>query len=174
LADKINNIKNSAPSAPSAVSDILLTVNGISYSTKASPSMRLLDFLREELHLTGTKEGCGEGECGACMVLLDGQPVNACLVLLGQCHGHAVTTIEGLDAPSIFKAFENTGAVQCGFCTPGIVITVYALLQQNPQPTVPEIKAALAGNLCRCTGYKKIIEAVQTAARTSKACGTIN
>jgi len=157
----INTNKNSAPSACSAVSVVSLTVNGITRTSKASPSTRLLDYLREELKLTGTKEGCGEGECGACMVLLDGKAVNSCLVLLGQCANRKVITIEGIDAPELFKAFEETGAVQCGFCTPGFVVSAHALLQQNPHPTVAEIKEALSGNLCRCTGYKKIIEAVE-------------
>jgi len=144
-------------------SAVKIIVNGITYFPTASPSTRLLDYLREELKLTGTKEGCGEGECGACMVILDGQAVNSCLVLLGQCHGREVTTIEGINAPELFRAFEKTGAVQCGFCTPGFVVSAYALLQQNPHPTEAEIKEALSGNLCRCTGYKKIVEAVEMA-----------
>jgi len=144
---------------------VKITVNGISYSTNASPSTRLLDYLREELKLTGTKEGCGEGECGACMVLLDGKAVNSCLVLLGQCYDREVTTIEGLDAPELFRAFAKTGAVQCGFCTPGFIVSAYALLQKNPHPTAAEIKEALSGNLCRCTGYKKIVEAVTLAVK---------
>lgn len=155
------NNKNSATSATSAVYKISLIVNGITYHPKASPSTRLLDYLREELKLTGTKEGCGEGECGACMILLDGKAVNSCLLLLGQCADRKVTTIEGIDAPELFKAFEETGAVQCGFCTPGFIVSAYALLQKNPHPTEAEIKEALSGNLCRCTGYKKIIEAVE-------------
>lgn len=155
-------IENKNKSSVLSVSSVVkITVNGISYSTKTSPSTRLLDYLREELKLTGTKEGCGEGECGACMVILDGQAVNSCLVLLGQCHGREVTTIEGIDAPELFSAFEKTGAVQCGYCTPGFVVSAYALLQQNPHPTEAEIKEALSGNLCRCTGYKKIVEAVE-------------
>ncbi len=158
MADKNIYTKNSAYSATSAVKII---VNGITYFPTASPSTRLLDYLREELKLTGTKEGCGEGECGACMVLLDGKAVNSCLVLLGQCDGREVTTIEGIDAPKLFRAFEKTGAIQCGFCTPGFVVSAYALLQQNPHPTATEIKEALSGNLCRCTGYKKIVEAVE-------------
>jgi carbon-monoxide dehydrogenase small subunit len=164
-ADKLSKNTNSTISASSAVSEIVLTVNGISRLPKASPSTRLLDYLREELKLTGTKEGCGEGECGACMVLLDGKAVNSCLVLLGQCNGREVTTIEGIDAPALFKAFEETGAVQCGFCTPGFVVSAYALLQKNPHPTTAEIKEALSGNLCRCTGYKKIVEAVEMAVK---------
>ena len=149
----------------SVSSEVSLSVNGMSRTPKASPSTRLLDYLRDELKLTGTKEGCGEGECGACMVLLDGKAVNSCLVLLGQCAGREVTTIEGIDAPELFKAFEETGAVQCGFCTPGFVVSAYALLRQNPHPTVAEIKEALSGNLCRCTGYKKIVEAVEEAVK---------
>ncbi|MFA4838512.1 MAG: (2Fe-2S)-binding protein [Candidatus Neomarinimicrobiota bacterium] len=166
MSDRSKIIKKiSATSAFSAVSSISLTVNSVTRTPKASPSTRLLDFLRDELKLTGTKEGCGEGECGACMVLLDGKPVNSCLVLLGQCDGREVTTIEGISVPELFKAFEETGAVQCGFCTPGFVVSAYALLKQNPNPTAAEIKEALSGNLCRCTGYKKIIEAVQKAAK---------
>jgi len=160
LMTKVKKI-NKNTSVPSVSSVVNIIVNGIARVSKAFPSTRLLDYLRSELKLTGTKEGCGEGECGACMVLLDGKPVNSCLVLLGQCDGREVTTIEGINANELFKSFEETGAVQCGFCTPGFVVSAYALLKHNPHPTVAEIKEALSGNLCRCTGYKKIVEAVE-------------
>jgi len=127
--------------------------------------MRLLDFIRKELKLTGTKEGCGEGECGACSVLIDGKLVNSCMVLLGQIDGKSVTTIEGIDEPELFKAFEETGAVQCGFCTPGMIIAATALLRKKSNPSVYEIKEAISGNLCRCTGYKKIVEAIERVKR---------
>ena len=138
-----------------------ITVNGIEYQPSVFPSVRLLDYLRKELKLTGTKEGCGEGECGACSVLVDGKLVNSCMVLLGQVDGKSVTTIEGIDEPELFRAFEETGAVQCGFCTPGMIMAATALLRKNLNPSVYEIKEAIAGNLCRCTGYKKIVEAIE-------------
>lgn len=127
--------------------------------------MRLLDFIRKELKLTGTKEGCGEGECGACSVLIDGKLVNSCMVLLGQIDGKSVTTIEGIDEPELFRAFEETGAVQCGFCTPGMIMAATALLRKKSNPSVYEIKEAISGNLCRCTGYKKIVEAIERVKR---------
>ena len=138
-----------------------IIVNGIEYFPTVSPTMRLLDYLRKELKLTGTKEGCGEGECGACSVLIDGKLVNSCMVLLGQVDGKSVTTIEGIDEPELFRAFEETGAVQCGFCTPGMIMAATALLRKNLNPSVYEIKEAISGNLCRCTGYKKIVEAIE-------------
>ncbi len=129
----------------------------------------LLDVLRDDFHLSGAKDGCGgEGECGACTVLLDGQAVNACLVLIGQVQGHEVLTIEGLQNEAglhpIQAAFVSAGAVQCGYCTPGMVLATKALLDHTPHPDEEQIRAALSGNLCRCTGYSKIIQAVQTAA----------
>ncbi len=127
--------------------------------------MRLLDYLRKEIKLTGTKEGCDEGECGACSVLIDGKLVNSCMVLLGQVDDKSVTTIEGIDEPELFRAFEETGAVQCGFCTPGMIMAATALLRKNPNPSVYEIKEAISGNLCRCTGYKKIVEAISKVKR---------
>ena len=138
-----------------------ITVNGIEYLPTVSPTMRLLDYLRKELKLTGIKEGCGEGECGACSVLVDGKLVNSCMVLLGQVDGKSVTTIEGIDEPELFKSFEETGAVQCGFCTPGMIMAATALLRKNLNPSFYEIKEAISGNLCRCTGYKKIVEAIE-------------
>lgn len=154
------------------------TVNGRPASVEADAEMRLLDALRDELHLTGTKEGCGEGECGACTVLLDGQPVNSCLVLALQVEGRDVTTIEGLAAGpglhAIQQAYVDAGAVQCGFCTPGFVLSTYALLRDNPAPSEEEILTALEGNLCRCTGYAKILDAVRlAAARLAEERGSI-
>lgn len=128
---------------------------------------RLIDILRERLDLVGTKEGCGKGECGACTVLFDNLPTCSCLVIAAQVDGHEVITIEGLAADrryrKILKAFEETGAVQCGFCSPGMIVSTAALLRKNKKPSREQIKRALAGNLCRCTGYSKIIEAVTLA-----------
>jgi len=147
---------------------VRFTVNGRAASVEADAEMRLLDALREELHLTGTKEGCGEGECGACTVLLDGRPVNSCLVLAVQVEGRDVLTIEGVAGGPrlhpIQQAFVETGAVQCGFCTPAFILSTYALLRDHPTPSEDEILTALEGNLCRCTGYAKIVEAVKLAA----------
>ncbi len=147
---------------------IVLTINGREVAVRAPGSARLLDVLREELGLTGAKEGCGKGECGACAVLMDGLLVNSCLVLVSQAAGHEITTIEGL-APEggvhpLQQAFIDTGAVQCGFCIPGMVMAGAALLNENPHPSEAEIVRGLSGNLCRCTGYRKIIDAVQKAA----------
>lgn len=145
-----------------------VVVNGRAVVTDADPTMRLLDFLREELGLTGTKEGCGEGECGACSILLDGRLVNSCLVLLGSCDGAAVTTIEGIgvdgDLHPVQKAMMEVGAIQCGFCTPGLVLAAVALLAQHPDPDAAMIRGAVEGNLCRCTGYVKVEEAILRAA----------
>ncbi len=147
---------------------IRLTVNGRRFEREVDAETRLLDLLREDLHLTGTKEGCGEGECGACTVLIDGRPVNSCLVLAPQADGTDVLTIEGLADGDrlhpIQRAFVDAGGVQCGFCTPGFIMSVYALLRDNPEPTDDEVRSAIEGNLCRCTGYAKIVEAVRLAA----------
>jgi carbon-monoxide dehydrogenase small subunit len=147
---------------------IRLTVNHRPVEAEVETETRLLDLLRESLHLTGTKEGCGEGECGACTVLLDGRPVNSCLLLAAQADGLEVLTVEGLAEGSalhpIQRAFVEKGAVQCGFCTPGFIMSTYALLQNTPSPNDEEILTALEGNLCRCTGYSKIVEAVRYAA----------
>jgi carbon-monoxide dehydrogenase small subunit len=131
------------------------------------PGESLLYVLRERLGLPGAKNACEQGECGSCTVYLDGQPVCACLVAAGQAEGRSVRTVEGLDGPAgerVQRAFLTAGAVQCGFCTPGLVVAVHDLLDRTPQPTDPEIREALAGNLCRCTGYEKIMDAVRLAA----------
>jgi len=150
-----------------------IRVNGRDQEAAVHPRQTLLEVLREELGLTGTKQGCGEGECGTCTVLLDGVPVNACLTLALEAEGREVTTIEGLsDGPRLHplqKAFVEAGAIQCGFCTPGMILSAKALLDRRPEPTEAEIREALSGNLCRCTGYQKIVEAVQAAARQSSA-----
>jgi aerobic carbon-monoxide dehydrogenase small subunit len=147
---------------------LTLKVNDEVYQLEVRPNRTLLDVIREECGLTGTKQGCGNGECGACTVLLDGEPVNSCLVLALQANGKNVTTIEGLSQRGklhpIQEAFIARGAVQCGFCTPGMVLSVKALLDKNPNPQEPEIRQALTGNFCRCTGYQKIVEAVQSLA----------
>ena len=141
------------------------SLNGIEQSIEVDPTTRLIDLLRESFGLTGTKEGCGKGECGTCTVLLDKKPVNACLILAGQCQGSRVRTIEGVDdlktGIQLKDSFVMKGAVQCGFCTPGMIISGAALLIENPSPTEEEIKRAIEGNLCRCTGYVKIIEAIK-------------
>jgi len=146
-----------------------LTVNGTPYEVAIEPRQSLLQLLREELHLTGTKEGCSEGECGACTVLIDGKTVDSCLIFALEAQGREVTTIEGLaqgdQLHPIQKAFAEYGAVQCGFCTPGMILAAKALLDSNPHPTDLEIRQGISGNLCRCTGYVKIVEAIQAAAR---------
>ncbi|MBI5250077.1 MAG: (2Fe-2S)-binding protein [Desulfomonile tiedjei] len=147
---------------------IQLVVNGESVEIAVEPNRTLLQLLREDLGLTGTKHGCGLGDCGACTVILDGSPVNACLVLAVQARGRQVLTIEGLaengNLHPIQKAFVDKGAIQCGFCTPGMILSAKALLDTNPKPSETEIRTAISGNLCRCTGYQKIVEAVQEAA----------
>ncbi len=140
-------------------------LNGEKTSLISSPNRTLLDVLREDLGLTGAKDACGgEGECGACTVLLNGKPVNACLVFIGQVAGMQITTIEGLIEKGEFhplqRAFVEVGAVQCGYCTPGAILSAKALLDENPHPTDQEIRDGLSGNLCRCTGYNKMFEAV--------------
>ena len=144
-----------------------LTVNGQSHQVEVFPMARLLDVLREELKLTGTKEGCGEGECGACTVIVDGQIVNSCLVPMAQVNGTEITTIEGVaigdDLHAVQQAFIEHGGAQCGICTPGMVLAAVDLLQRNPEPSETDIRNGLAGNLCRCTGYMKIFESVVRA-----------
>ncbi len=160
---------------------IRFCLNGEMVVCDTDGSVRLLDLLREDLHLTGTKEGCGEGECGACTVLLDGKAVNSCLIPAPSVDGKEVTTVEGLSRNGklhpVQRAFMETGAVQCGFCTPGFVVATVALLNNCPAPSDEEILAGLEGNLCRCTGYAKIIEAVKKAAawmreedRSTRSC----
>lgn len=150
--------------------EIELRVNGGLHRLEVEPRDRLIDVLRDRLGLTGTKEGCGTGECGACTVILDGRPVNSCLVLAVRADGRDVETIEGLGTPQdlhpLQEAFVEHGALQCGFCGSGMLMTAKALLDRNPEPTEEEIRVALAGNLCRCTGYGKIVESVQVAARS--------
>jgi aerobic carbon-monoxide dehydrogenase small subunit len=150
---------------------VVFEVNGRRREAEVPPMRRLLDVLREDLRLTGTKEGCGEGECGACSVLLDGEVVNACLIPVCQAQGAAVVTVEGLARDSrldpLQQAFLECGGTQCGICTPGMLIAARALLDANPRPTRDEIKEAIAGNLCRCTGYVKIIDAIAQAAGPS-------
>lgn len=142
-------------------------VNGESIRVQISPTARLLDVLRDYLGLTGCKEGCGEGECGVCTVLMDGLAVDSCMVLAMEAQGSRILTIEGLAGRGLHpiqRAFIEEGAVQCGFCTPGFIMSVYALLRDTPKPTDDEIRRALEGNLCRCTGYLSIIRAVRRAA----------
>ena len=147
---------------------IRFTLNGDHLEVEIEPHLTLLQLLREKLELTGTKEGCGMGECGACTVLLDGQPINSCIFPALEVEGRTVTTIEGLtDAQGnlhpIQKAFVEYGAIQCGFCTPGMVLSAKALLDENPKPTEEEIRNGIAGNLCRCTGYLQIVQAIKAA-----------
>ncbi len=142
-----------------------ISVNGEDYHLEVKANRTLTDVLREDLGLTGTKKGCGAGKCGSCTVLMDGRPVNSCLILAPQADGAAITTIEGLTdrAPHPLQtAFSEKGAIQCGYCTPGMILTAKALLDSNPDAQEEEIKSAIAGNLCRCTGYSKIVEAIQS------------
>ncbi|MBE0618621.1 MAG: (2Fe-2S)-binding protein [Proteobacteria bacterium] len=150
---------------------ITLTVNGEDFEVPVSPTDFLVDVIRDRVGLTGTKRGCGIGDCGACTVLVDGRPVLSCLTLAVACQGKRVTTIEGLADTKrggrlhpVQRAFVEGGAIQCGFCTPGMILSSVALLERIPNPTAEDIKAGLAGNLCRCTGYVKILEAVHRAA----------
>jgi aerobic carbon-monoxide dehydrogenase small subunit len=152
---------------------IELTVNGTTHEVDdVWEGESLLYALRERMGLPGSKNACEQGECGSCTVYLDGLPVCSCLVAAGQAAGREVTTVEGLSAQGelhdVQQAFIQAGAVQCGFCTPGLIVTTHDLLERNPQPSDPEIREALAGNLCRCTGYEKIMDAVRLAARTQE------
>jgi aerobic carbon-monoxide dehydrogenase small subunit len=150
------------------VTQITLTINGENKTIEAPPMKRLLDVLREDLHLTGTKEGCGEGECGSCSVLMNGELVNSCLVPALQAEGADITTIEGVaidkELHPIQQCFLERGGAQCGICTPGMIMATHHLLQKHPQPTLLQIQEGLNGNLCRCTGYIRIFESVQQAA----------
>jgi carbon-monoxide dehydrogenase small subunit len=155
------------------MTDITLTINGESKTITAPPMKRLLDVLREDLHLTGTKEGCGEGECGSCSVLMNGDLVNSCLVPVLQAKGATICTIEGVATDGrldpIQQCFLEAGGAQCGICTPGMILATHHLLEKYPQPTMAQIQEGLAGNLCRCTGYKRIFDAVQSVASKSHA-----
>ena len=146
---------------------VQLTVNGRHQEVAVSPNRTLLALLREDLDLIGTKEGCSEGDCGACLVLLDGIPVNACLTLALEAEGRRVTTIEGIAQGTVLhpvqQAFLEAGSVQCGFCTPGMVLAAITLLEQVPAPTAAQVRAGISGNLCRCTGYQKIVDGVLLA-----------
>jgi len=162
---------------------ISVTVNGFKEYLDVPSNMTLLEMLREKLALTGTKNGCAAGECGACTVLVDGEPLNSCMMLAVEANGYEVTTVEGLARPEtgqstedqlspLQEAFVEHNAVQCGFCTPGMLISAHALLKRNPHPSEEEIREALVGNLCRCTGYLRIIGAVQAAAKDAPETGT--
>lgn len=150
---------------------IIFTVNGEPYEVWVESKKTLLDLLRDDLALTGTKKGCDSGHCGACTVLLDGKPVNACLVLAVEADGREVLTIEGLaeglDLHPLQEAFIASGAVQCGYCSPGMILGAKALLDENPMPTELEVRKAISGNLCRCGTYKKVVEAVMNVAKTN-------
>ena len=153
--------------------DIVLRVNGLEHPVRVEDHWTLLDVLRNQLGYTGAKKGCDKGECGACTVLVDGQSLQACLLLAVQMVGREVTTVEGLsqgsDLDPVQSAFHELGAVQCGFCTPGMIMTTKALLAKNPDPSVDQIRSELSGNFCRCTGYVKIVAAVQKAAAATRA-----
>jgi carbon-monoxide dehydrogenase small subunit len=149
--------------------EIVLKVNGTNYQVEVEPWRTLVEVLRETLGLTGTKKSCNEGECGACTVMMDGRPVASCLVLAMDAQGKEIVTIEGLSEGErlhpIQEAFLKHGAIQCGFCTPGMVISAKALLDQNPRPTVSEARKAISGNLCRCTGYQHIVDSIMAASK---------
>lgn len=151
---------------------ISLNVNNETHDIVSNPNKTLLEVLRDDLHLTGTKESCGEGVCGSCTVLVDGAPVRSCLTLAVAVQGKEITTIEGLRAGEklhpVQEAFVNHHAIQCGFCSPGMILTAYALLKENPTPTEAEIRRAISGNICRCTGYAKIVEAIKSLAEEGR------
>ena len=156
--------------------ELNIKVNNKNYKLFVASNKRLLDVLRDDLGLTGVKEGCAIGECGACTVIMNGKNVCSCMILAGQAEGAEIITIEGLEGPKgelhpLQEAFIETGAVQCGFCTPGMILSSLTLLRRNLNPTVKEIKEAISGNFCRCTGYKQIIEAVQLAAERMRGGG---
>jgi len=152
--------------------EITFTLNGESYTHRVKPWQTLLEMIREDFQLTGTKEGCGAGECGSCTVILGGKPVNSCLVPAVEADQQEILTVEGLeeggDLHTIQDAFVNQAGMQCGFCTPGMIMSAKALLDRNPEPTEEEIREGIAGNFCRCTGYTKIIESIQVAAAAMK------
>ncbi|MEW8994491.1 (2Fe-2S)-binding protein [Clostridium sp.] len=143
--------------------EVTMKINGIRYKRNIDPMMRLIDFLRDEIKLKGTKEGCGEGECGACTVILDGKTVNSCLLLAATLDGSEIITIEGISNDGIHpiqEAFMEVGAVQCGYCTPGMILSAKAILDNNIDATEVEIRESISGNLCRCTGYEKIVQGI--------------
>jgi carbon-monoxide dehydrogenase small subunit len=149
--------------------DVTFVLNGVGVTANVDPGARLIDLLRDSLRMTGTKEGCGEGECGACTVIVDGRAINSCLFPAAEVGGRSVTTIEGLLGPDnrlsvLQECFANLGAIQCGFCTPGMILSTKALLDRDPDPDDRRIREALVGNLCRCTGYVQIVDAVREAA----------
>lgn len=150
--------------------EIILNINRVHYRIEVEPRRTLVEVLRETLGLTGTKRSCSEGECGACTVLMDGKPVASCLVLAVDAQGREIVTIEGLswgeELHPLQEAFVKHGAIQCGFCTPGMVLSAKAFLDQNPKPTAMEIRKAISGNLCRCTGYQQIVDAILAASKT--------
>lgn len=154
---------------------IELSVNGVPHEVAVEPHRTLVEVLREDLGLTGTKVGCGEGDCGACTVIVDGKAINACLMLVVQAQGREVTTIEGLADGEVLhpiqQAFVDRGAIQCGFCSPGMILSAKAYLDWNPNPTEEEVRDQIAGNLCRCTGYQKIVEAVLDASKRLQEAG---
>ncbi len=153
--------------------DMVLRVNGVSYNVSVEIQRTLVEVLRDTIGLTGTKKSCNEGECGACTVLMDGKPVASCLVLAVAAQGKEITTIEGLahgqKLDPVQEAFVKQTAIQCGFCTPGMVMAAKALLDENPEPTSRDVRRSLSGNLCRCTGYQQIVDAVMAAAETMRA-----
>jgi carbon-monoxide dehydrogenase small subunit len=154
---------------------VSLMVNGETHALALEPNVTLQEVLREHLGLTGTKKGCDTGECGACTVLMDGMAVNSCLVLAVRAEGKEITTIEGLarggDLHPLQRAFHELGAIQCGYCSPGMILSAKALLERNPNPSQREIQEAISGNLCRCTGYVKIVEAIEAATSRMRAEG---
>ncbi|HIE06934.1 MAG TPA: (2Fe-2S)-binding protein [Desulfarculaceae bacterium] len=153
---------------------ITFQLNGITREVLVNPNQTLLRMLREDMGLTGTKYGCGEGDCGACTILLDDEPVNSCLILAAQVDGHRITTIEGLaDGDKLHPlqtSFIEHGAIQCGFCTPGMLLSAKALLDEQPEPSELEIRTAISGNLCRCTGYQKIVKAILKTENSACSC----
>ena len=154
---------------------VTVTVNGTHYERSVEPRLLLSDFLRHHVGLTGTHVGCEHGVCGACTVLFDGEPVRSCLMFVVQANGHEITTVEALGTPEnlhpLQQAFWDSHAVQCGFCTPGVLMSLAPFLEENPNPTEPEIREAISGNLCRCTGYQHIVDAVQLAAEKMSVGG---
>ena len=155
---------------------ITFQLNGMTTEVLVNPNQTLVRMLREDLGLTGTKYGCGEGDCGSCTVLLDGEPVNSCLVLAAQVDGHQVITIEGVaDGDNLHPlqtSFIEKGAIQCGFCTPGMILSAKALLEKQPDPSELEVRTAISGNLCRCTGYQKIVEAIMATGKSAGECSS--